>query len=43
MLCCFIFKGETLIVGVDFPMPLIVKINAPTKKPNSRIPKLTKR
>lgn len=23
--------GETLIVGVDFPMPLIVKINAPTK------------
>lgn len=25
-------KGKTLIVGVDFPMPLIVKINAPTIK-----------
>ena len=30
-------------VGVDFPMPLIVKINTPTKKPDSRTPKLTKR
>lgn len=36
-------EGEALIVGVDFPMPLIVKINAPTKKPDSRTPKLTKR
>lgn len=36
-------EGETLIVGVDFPMPHIVKINAPTKKPDSRTPKLTKR
>ncbi|MDO6195561.1 hypothetical protein Q4467_05945 [Phocaeicola vulgatus] len=35
--------GEALIAGVDFPMPLIVKINAPTKKPDSRTPKLTKR
>lgn len=25
-------KGEALIVGVDFPMPPIVKINAPTIK-----------
>lgn len=25
-------KGKALIVGVDFPMPLIVKINAPTIK-----------
>lgn len=29
-------EGETLIVGVDFPIPLIVKINAPTKRPDSR-------
>jgi len=36
-------EGKTLIVGVDFPMPLIVKINTPTKKPDSRTPKLTKR
>ena len=36
-------EGEALIVGVDFPMPLIVKINAPTKKPDSRTPKLKKR
>lgn len=36
-------EGEALIVGVDFPMPLIVKINAPTKKPDSGTPKLTKR
>lgn len=36
-------EGEALIVGVDFPMPLIVKINTPTKKPDSRTPKLTKR
>ena len=36
-------EGETLIVGVDFPMPHIVKINAQTKKQDSRIPKLTKR
>lgn len=35
-------EGEALIVGVDFPMPLIVKINTPTKKPDSRTPKLTK-
>ena len=28
-------EGEALIVGVDFPMPLIVKINTPTKKPLS--------
>lgn len=33
-------EGEALIVGVDFPMPLIVKINTPTKKPDSRTPNL---
>ena len=36
-------EGEALIVGVDFPMPLIVKINAPMKKPDSRTPKFSKR
>ena len=36
-------EGEALIVGVDFPMPLIVKINAPTKKPDSGTPKFKKR
>ena len=36
-------KGKALIVGVDLPMPLIVKIDAPTKKPDSRTPKLKKR
>lgn len=36
-------EGEALIVGVDFPMPIIVKINAPLKKPDSRTPKLKKR
>lgn len=33
-------EGEALIVGVDFPMPLTVKINQPKCKPNSMTPKL---
>lgn len=33
-------EGEALIVGVDFPMPLTVKINPPKWKPNSMTPKL---
>lgn len=36
-------EGEALIVGVDFPMPLIMKINAPEKKPDSKTPQLKKR
>lgn len=32
--------GEALLVGVDFPMPLLVKITEPKKKPESRTPKL---
>lgn len=33
-------EGEALLVGVDFPMPLIIKIDEPSKKPNSKTPKL---
>lgn len=33
-------EGEALLVGVDFPMPLLVKINEPDKKPESNTPKL---
>ena len=36
-------EGEALMVGVDFPMPLTLKINAPVNKPNSNTPKLKKR
>ena len=36
-------EGEALMVGVDFPMPLTLKINAPVKKPNSNTPKFKKR
>lgn len=36
-------EGEALMVGVDFPMPLTLKINAPVNKPNSNTPKFTKR
>jgi len=32
-------EGEALLVGVDFPMPLIIKIDEPSKKPNSKTPK----
>ena len=33
-------EGEALLVGVDFPMPLTIKIDAPRKAPNSQTPKL---
>lgn len=33
-------EGEALLVGVDFPMPLTIKINAPQKAPDSQTPKL---
>ncbi len=32
-------EGEALLVGVDFPMPLLIKIDEPNKKPNSKTPK----
>lgn len=33
-------EGEVLLVGVDFPMPLTIKVNAPQKVPDSQTPKL---
>jgi len=33
-------EGEALLVGVDFPMPLTIKVNAPQKVPDSQTPKL---
>lgn len=33
-------EGEALLVGVDFPMPLMLKVDAPINKPNSSTPKL---
>ena len=36
-------EGEALLVGVDFPMPLTIKIDAPNKKPDSNTPKLKKK
>ena len=35
-------EGEALLVGVDFPMPLTLKIDTPNKKPDSQTPKLAK-
>jgi len=35
-------EGEALLVGVDFPMPLTVKVDAPQHKPDSITPKLKK-
>lgn len=32
--------GEVLLIGVDFPMPLILKIDKPKIKPDSNTPKL---
>lgn len=34
-------EGEALLVGVDFPMPLTVKIAEPRHKPDSNTPKLS--
>jgi DNA helicase HerA-like ATPase len=36
-------EGEAALVGVDFPMPLTVKIKEPINKPNSKTPRLEKR
>ena len=33
-------EGEALLVGVDFPMPLTLKITEPQKAPDSKTPKL---
>lgn len=33
-------EGEALLVGVDFPMPLLVRISEPINKPQSKTPKL---
>jgi hypothetical protein len=33
-------EGEALLVGVDFPMPLLIKVNTPPKKPVSNTPRL---
>ena len=34
--------GEALLLGVDFPMPLTLKIKAPSNPPNSKTPMLTR-
>lgn len=36
-------EGEALLIGVDFPMPLLVKIAEPKKKPQSNTPKLNRK
>ena len=33
-------EGEAVVVGVDFPMPLLVKIEPPKNKPKSMTPRL---
>ena len=35
-------EGEALLIGVDFPMPLLVKIYKPHTPPNSNTPRLRK-
>ena len=32
-------EGEAILTGVDFPMPLLLKMTAPIKKPDSATPK----
>ena len=34
-------EGEALLVGVDFPMPLLVKLDKPNNPPESNTPRLT--
>lgn len=34
-------EGEALLLGVDFPMPLTLKVDSPIRKPNSGTPKLS--
>ncbi|CEN50896.1 MULTISPECIES: ATP-binding protein [Capnocytophaga] len=36
-------EGEALLVGVDFPMPLFIKIDEPKTPPNSNTPRLSKK
>jgi DNA helicase HerA-like ATPase len=36
-------EGEALLVGVDFPMPLLIKIGKPSKPPKSNTPRLKKK
>ena len=36
-------QGEAILMGVDFPMPLILKIDEPSYKPDSRTPQLSVR
>ena len=36
-------EGEALLVGVDFPMPLLIKIDQPKKEPKSNTPKLKRK
>ena len=31
-------EGEAILMGVDFPMPVILKINKPSTEPNSKTP-----
>jgi DNA helicase HerA-like ATPase len=33
-------EGEALLIGVDFPMPLLIKMDEPNVKPQSNTPKL---
>ena len=35
--------GEAVIVGVDFPFPLTIQVNEPTRKPDSRGPDFQRR
>lgn len=35
-------EGEAILIGVDFPMPLMIKIGEPNKPPKSNTPKLKK-
>ena len=34
--------GEAILMGVDFPMPVILKVNSPNVKPNSETPLFNK-
>ena len=36
-------EGEALLIGVDFPMPITIKVNEPLRKPDSKTPRLKKR
>lgn len=36
-------EGEAVLIGVDFPMPLSIKIKEPLRKPDSKTPKIFSR